>query len=66
MSGIQDGDSLTEGAPVEYLAVFDDRKGKYRAEEVQSGLRLIFATIFLHVSGAFLSCTIPPHCAMGL
>eukprot|EP00035_Acanthoeca_spectabilis_P017265 m.359947 g.359947 ORF g.359947 m.359947 type:complete len:363 (-) comp16634_c1_seq2:93-1181(-) len=38
-SSITDGDRLEEGSKVEYKRVYDDRKGKYRAEEVTGGVR---------------------------
>ncbi|KAK3268258.1 hypothetical protein CYMTET_23228 [Cymbomonas tetramitiformis] len=36
-SAIKDGNALREGDEVEYNSVFDDRKGKYRAEDVTGG-----------------------------
>lgn len=36
-SAIQDGNSLREGDPIEYEKVYDQRKGKYRAENVTGG-----------------------------
>lgn len=36
-SGITDGNCLREGAEVEFDKVYDDRKGKYRAENVSGG-----------------------------
>merc|ERR1711934_1342856 len=37
VSSIEDGNMLREGDTVEYEKVFDDRKGKYRAEKVTGG-----------------------------
>merc|ERR1719313_2645959 len=37
VSAIQDGNCWKEGAKLEFKKVFDDRKGKYRAEEVIGG-----------------------------
>jgi len=37
VSGIQDGNALREGETVNYRSVYDDRKGKYRAEDVTGG-----------------------------
>eukprot|EP00658_Telonema_sp_P-2_P031973 TRINITY_DN237_c0_g1_i8.p2 TRINITY_DN237_c0_g1~~TRINITY_DN237_c0_g1_i8.p2 ORF type:complete len:156 (+),score=22.74 TRINITY_DN237_c0_g1_i8:239-706(+) len=37
VSCIEDGNMLREGDTVEYDCVFDDRKGKYRAEKVTGG-----------------------------
>jgi len=34
VSNLKDGDALKEGTEVTYEEVYDDRKGKYRAEEV--------------------------------
>lgn len=34
VSNLKDGDALKEGSEVSYEEVYDDRKGKYRAEEV--------------------------------
>ena len=36
-SNIEDGDVLTAGAAVSFIKVFDDRKGKDRAEQVTGG-----------------------------
>ena len=36
-SGIEDGKCLMEGAKVEYRKTYDERKGKYRAEQVTGG-----------------------------
>ena len=36
-SGIDDGKCLMEGAKVEYRKTYDERKGKYRAEQVTGG-----------------------------
>lgn len=36
-SAIQDGNCLQDGDEVEFSSVYDDRKGKYRAEEVTGG-----------------------------
>merc|ERR1739848_70553 len=38
-SGLTDGDMLREGDKVEFRAIYDDRKGKYRAEEVTGARR---------------------------
>lgn len=38
-SGLTDGDMLRQGDKVEFRAVYDDRKGKYRAEEVTGARR---------------------------
>jgi len=35
VSGLKDGDALKEGAEVSFDEDWDDRKGKYRAENVQ-------------------------------
>merc|ERR1712072_733995 len=37
VSAITDGSSWREGAQLEFERVFDDRKGKYRAEKVSGG-----------------------------
>merc|ERR1719453_1955828 len=37
VSCIEDGNMLREGDTVEYESVYDDRKGKYRAERVTGG-----------------------------
>merc|ERR1719461_2296103 len=37
VSAIKDGNCLQEGAQVTYEASYDDRKGKYRAENVYGG-----------------------------
>merc|ERR1711977_675950 len=37
VSAITDGNSWREGAQLEFERVFDDRKGKYRAEKVSGG-----------------------------
>ena len=37
MSSIMDGNALAEGARVTYLKVFDDRRGKDRANQVRGG-----------------------------
>jgi len=34
VSGLKDGDALKEGSEVTYEEIYDDRKGKYRAEGV--------------------------------
>jgi len=39
VSAITDGNVLREGDTVEYMAEYDDRKGKYRAIEVTGGRR---------------------------
>ena len=36
-SGIEDGKCLEEGAKVQFVRTYDDRKGKYRAESVTGG-----------------------------
>ena len=38
-SCIEDGNALREGDTVYYAKIFDDRKGKYRAEQVTGGIR---------------------------
>ena len=37
VSSIMDGNALAEGARVTYLKVFDDRRGKDRANQVRGG-----------------------------
>ena len=37
-SNIEDGNSLEPGTLVEYVKIFDDRKGKERAEQVTGGV----------------------------
>jgi hypothetical protein len=37
VSSIKDGNMLKEGAEVEFESVYDDRKGKYRADNVTGG-----------------------------
>ena len=37
---IQDGNSLEEGSAVSYLAIYDDRRRKYRAEKVTGGITI--------------------------
>ena len=36
-SAIEDGNALAEGATVEYVKIFDDRRGKERVEQVTGG-----------------------------
>jgi cold shock CspA family protein len=38
-SSISDGNQLREGSEVSFEKVFDDRKGKYRAENVTGGIQ---------------------------
>mmetsp|Transcript_59945 Transcript_59945/g.99497 ORF Transcript_59945/g.99497 Transcript_59945/m.99497 type:complete len:243 (-) Transcript_59945:593-1321(-) len=43
-SNILDGNSLVEGTPVQFVKVFDERKGKERAEEVTGGATETFGS----------------------